>query len=81
MYVATLAAIVGLHIRIGMEDTYWLWPHRDDRIVSNSQSFELATHLATVVGRPVATQQEYPELIGASAPQSKASPASETARI
>ena len=34
MYVATLAAVMGLHIRVGMEDSYWLWPHRDDRIES-----------------------------------------------
>jgi 3-keto-5-aminohexanoate cleavage enzyme len=70
MYVATLAAVMGLHIRVGMEDTYWLWPHRDDRIVSNRQTFELATQLAAVVGRPVATQQEYRELIGAALPES-----------
>src|SRR5690606_16741109 len=25
MYVATLAAIMGLHIRVGMEDTYFIW--------------------------------------------------------
>ncbi|MFM0339258.1 beta-keto acid cleavage family enzyme [Paraburkholderia fungorum] len=73
MYVATLAAVMGLHIRIGMEDTYWLWPHRDDRIQSNRQTFELATQLAAVVGRPVATQQEYRELIGAAPPENAAS--------
>jgi 3-keto-5-aminohexanoate cleavage enzyme len=73
MYVATLAAVMGLHIRIGMEDTYWLWPHRDDRIVSNRQTFELATQLASVVGRPVATQREYRELIGAALPETSAS--------
>ena len=65
MYVATLAAVMGLHIRIGMEDTYWLWPHRDDRISSNLQIFELASQLAAVVGRPVATPEEYRQLIGA----------------
>ncbi|WP_053572891.1 beta-keto acid cleavage family enzyme [Caballeronia cordobensis] len=73
MYVATLAALMGLHIRVGMEDTYWLWPHRDDRIVSNRQTFELATQLASVVGRPVATQREYRELIGAALPENDVS--------
>jgi 3-keto-5-aminohexanoate cleavage enzyme len=62
-----------------MEATYWMWPDRDDPIVSNIQSSELARRLATVVERPVATQQEYRELIGASAAPGKASLGSETA--
>ncbi|HSV84342.1 MAG TPA: 3-keto-5-aminohexanoate cleavage protein [Ramlibacter sp.] len=65
MYVATLAAVMGLHIRIGMEDTYWLWPHRDDRIDSNLQAYGLASKLADVIGRPVATPAEYRRMIGA----------------
>ncbi|MBT2302038.1 3-keto-5-aminohexanoate cleavage protein [Variovorax paradoxus] len=65
MYVATMAALMGLHIRIGMEDTYWLWPHRDDRIESNVQAYGLASKLSDVVGRPVATQAEYRRMIGA----------------
>lgn len=59
MYVATLAAAMGLHIRVGMEDTYWLWPHRDDRIESNLQSFQLGAKLGEVLGRRVATPAEY----------------------
>ena len=65
MYVATMAALMGLHIRIGMEDTYWLWPHRDDRIESNMQAYGLASKLSDVVGRPVASQAEYRRMIGA----------------
>lgn len=64
MYVATLASVMGLHIRIGMEDTYWLWPHRDDRIESNHQVFGLAVNLADVVGRRVATRAEYRRMLG-----------------
>lgn len=65
MYVATMAALMGLHIRIGMEDTYWLWPHRDDRIESNAQAYGIAAKLADVIGRPVATPAEYRKMIGA----------------
>jgi 3-keto-5-aminohexanoate cleavage enzyme len=64
MYVATMAALMGLHIRVGMEDTYWLWPHRDDRIQSNLQTFELAQHISAVTGRPVASRSEYRKMIG-----------------
>ena len=63
MYVATLAAAMGLHIRVGMEDTYWLWPHRDDRIQSNLQTFELGAKLGEVLGRRVATRQEYTDML------------------
>lgn len=69
MYVATLAAAMGLHIRVGMEDTYWLWPHRDDRIQSNLQTFELGSKLADVLGRRVATRQEYTDMLKACAPK------------
>jgi len=63
MALATFAASIGLHIRIGMEDTYYLWPHRDDRIESNLQCLELAKHISQAVGRPIATQQEYREML------------------
>lgn len=64
MHLATLAATLGLHIRVGMEDTVWLWPHREDRIESNMQALEMAKNLAQVVGRDVATHAEYREIIG-----------------
>lgn len=64
MYVATLAALMGLHIRIGMEDTYWLWPHRDDRIQSNLQVYEMAKHISAITGREIATPAEYRKMIG-----------------
>ncbi|MBS0366333.1 MAG: 3-keto-5-aminohexanoate cleavage protein [Proteobacteria bacterium] len=67
LYVATLASVMGLHIRIGMEDTYWLWPHRDDRIQSNAQVFDLAAKLSTVIGRPIASRAEYRQMLGAPA--------------
>jgi 3-keto-5-aminohexanoate cleavage enzyme len=67
MNLATLAAAMGLHIRVGMEDTYWKWPHRDDRITSNLECLELAKKLADVVGRPVATPAEYRAALGLAA--------------
>jgi 3-keto-5-aminohexanoate cleavage enzyme len=68
MYVATLAAAMGLHIRVGMEDTYWLWPHRDDRISSNKQTFDLGAKLGEVLGRRVATRAEYRRMLGITTP-------------
>ena len=65
MHLAVLAAAMGLHIRVGMEDTYWKWPHRDDRIESNLECLRLAQGLADVLGRPVASRAEYRAMIGA----------------
>ncbi|MFH0175897.1 3-keto-5-aminohexanoate cleavage protein [Streptomyces cacaoi] len=63
-HVATLAALMGLHIRVGMEDTYFLWPHRDDRVESNAQALRIGQQIAEVVGRPVATPAEYRAMLG-----------------
>jgi len=64
MHLATLATAMGLHIRVGMEDTYWKWPHRRDRIQSNREALGLAQLLSEVVGRPVATPAEYRAALG-----------------
>jgi 3-keto-5-aminohexanoate cleavage enzyme len=64
MALATLAASIGLHIRVGMEDTYFLWPHRETKIESNLQPFSLGAKLAEVLGRPVATRAEYRQMLG-----------------
>lgn len=64
MHVATLAALMGLHIRVGMEDTYYKWPHRDDIIGSNLETLRLGQQIAEVVGRRVATPEETREIMG-----------------
>lgn len=64
LHLITVAAALGLHIRVGMEDTVWLWPHRDDRVTSNVQLLEKALALAEVVGRDVADHRGYRELAG-----------------
>lgn len=63
-YVATLAMLMGLHVRVGMEDTIWKWPHRDDLITNNAEQFKLAAGIAASLGREVATADEYRALIG-----------------
>jgi len=64
MHLATLAATLGVHIRVGMEDTYFKWPHRSDRIESNLQMLRLGQSIAQVLGRPVATPKEYRQMLG-----------------
>ncbi len=64
IYLATIAATLGLHVRVGMEDTIWRWPHRDELIESNLQVLESAKLLAQVLGREVATPRRYREIMG-----------------
>jgi 3-keto-5-aminohexanoate cleavage enzyme len=63
-YLVTVAAALGLHIRVGMEDTVWRWPHRDVKLGSNVEAVESAKLLAHVLGREVATFAEYREIMG-----------------
>jgi 3-keto-5-aminohexanoate cleavage enzyme len=63
-YLAIFALMMGLHIRVGMEDTIWLHPHKDDLIKSNVDHFRRFKTIAELMGREVATGDEYRELIG-----------------
>jgi 3-keto-5-aminohexanoate cleavage enzyme len=63
-YLVTLAALAGFHIRVGMEDTVWRWPHRSEKVESNLQAFESARGIVTLLGREVATPTEYREIMG-----------------
>lgn len=63
-YLVNAAALLGLHVRVGMEDTVWLWPHKNDKVQSNLQFFEMAKQLAQVLGRDIATREEYREMVG-----------------
>jgi 3-keto-5-aminohexanoate cleavage enzyme len=63
-YLVTVAAALGLHIRVGMEDTIWRWPHRPDKLESNLQALETAKSLAGVLGREVANFSEFREIMG-----------------
>jgi 3-keto-5-aminohexanoate cleavage enzyme len=63
-YLVTAAALLGLHVRVGMEDTVWLWPHRNEKVQSNLQFLEIAKSLAQVLGRDIASHEEYREIVG-----------------
>jgi 3-keto-5-aminohexanoate cleavage enzyme len=64
IYLATAAATLGLHIRVGMEDTVWKWPHRQEKLTSNVEAFRMAKQMAEVLGREVATPAEYRQIMG-----------------
>ena len=66
LHLATLAVLMGLHVRIGMEDTYYMWPHRTDRIESNLAVFKTMKSIVESLGRTVATPKRAAELMGLS---------------
>jgi len=63
-YLITLAMILGAHIRVGMEDTVWKFPHQDEKITNNAEEVRKAIELARMLGREVMTPNEYRQAIG-----------------
>lgn len=63
-YVATLAMMLGLHVRVGMEDMVFKWPHKDVKVESNGDEVRRAVTVAHALGREVATPNEYRQIIG-----------------
>jgi 3-keto-5-aminohexanoate cleavage enzyme len=63
-YLTAMAMLLGLHVRIGKEDTCYRWPHKDDLIKSNAEVVKDIISLANILGRKVATANEYRSLMG-----------------
>lgn len=55
---------MGLHIRVGVEDTPWKYPNSDERLASNIEMFNIARQIPALHGRRPATADEYPDLLG-----------------
>jgi 3-keto-5-aminohexanoate cleavage enzyme len=63
-YLTTMAIVLGLHVKVGMEDTYFRWPHKDDIIDSNAKVVADTIAIARALGRRPATANEYRALLG-----------------
>jgi 3-keto-5-aminohexanoate cleavage enzyme len=64
LYMTTLATMMGLHIRVGTEDTPWKHPNSDVQLKDNLEMFEMARSIAALHGRKPATANEYRALVG-----------------
>ena len=64
----TLEAIVrGVdYIRVGIEDYYWMYPHKDDVIQHNRECVNKVLQICDVLGREVATPDEARDILGIS---------------
>ena len=67
LHLANLALLMGLHVRVGMEDTVWKWPHRDDLIERNVDAFRITRTMVESLGRELMTAEEFRQLCGISA--------------
>lgn len=64
LYITTLATMMGLNVRVGLEDSLWLHPNRDEFNESNLQLFTRARIIAEQLGRVPATADEYRAMVG-----------------
>ena len=62
-YLVALAMIMGVHVRMGMEDTVWKYPHSDEMIKNNVETVRWAFELARLLGREPMTPNEYRETV------------------
>jgi uncharacterized protein (DUF849 family) len=63
-YLATQAMLLGLHVRVGTEDTAYRFPHRDEVLTGSVEMVHLARATAETLGRRLATAAELRQLIG-----------------
>jgi 3-keto-5-aminohexanoate cleavage enzyme len=62
---STLAIMLGFDmVRVGMEDTVYLYPHRDDKIQTSAQAVRKVVSVANELGREIATSAEARAIMG-----------------
>lgn len=61
-YLATMAIIMGLHVRVGLEDNVYY--RRGELAKSNAQLVERVVRIANEIGRPIATPEEARRMLG-----------------
>ena len=76
----TLAVMLGFDmVRVGMEDTVYLYPHRQERIQSSAQAVRKIATVARELGREIATPAEAREIMGIKLGSYKAAARKQTA--
>jgi uncharacterized protein (DUF849 family) len=63
-YLATQAMLLGLHVRVGTEDSAYRFPHRDELLSGSVEMVQRARVTAEALGRRLATAAELRQLIG-----------------
>jgi uncharacterized protein (DUF849 family) len=64
IFLCATAMVMGLNVRVGLEDSFWLYPHRDDICTDNHVAVDRAVQLAKLLGRRPATGDDYRKILG-----------------
>lgn len=64
LYLATTAIMMGLHVRIGMEDVIYRFPNSHQLVQSNGELIRAAVDIAAHLGRRPATADEFRRIAG-----------------
>lgn len=64
IFLCATAMMFGLNVRVGLEESMWLYPHRDDRVEGNARPVERVVEMASLLGRRVATGDDYRRMLG-----------------
>jgi 3-keto-5-aminohexanoate cleavage enzyme len=74
---STMAMMLGFDmVRVGMEDTVFLYPHKEEKIQSSAQAVRKVVEIANAMGREIATPAEARKIMGVNpAAEKKAKPA------
>ena len=51
-------------VRVGMEDTIWMYPHKDEKIKSCAEVIKKVATITRELGREIATPQDAKQLFG-----------------
>jgi 3-keto-5-aminohexanoate cleavage enzyme len=61
----TMAMMLGFDmVRVGMEDTVYLYPHKEEKIQSSAQAVRKVVEIANALGREIATPAEARKIMG-----------------
>jgi 3-keto-5-aminohexanoate cleavage enzyme len=62
-YLTTFALLLGLHIRVGMEDSVWRWPHHDVKIKNNLETWLQTKQICELLGREIIDPNEFRQMM------------------
>lgn len=77
----TMAMMLGFDmVRVGMEDTVYLYPHKEEKIQTSAQAVRKVVEIASAMGREIATPAEAREIMGVNASKKRVADAKKNAK-
>ena len=64
IYGTAINHLLGLHLRVGMEDVLYKYPHRSDMVESTAEAVREAVEMGEMLGRKPMTAKEFRKLAG-----------------